>query len=75
MDENQIDWSLGTFEGSRREQLRQWSRLTFREKMCALEELGKLARFSLEEKRRQGLPYFDPYTDQLVRPSPSVSPI
>jgi hypothetical protein len=39
--------------------------------MCALEELGELARFSFEEKRRQGQPYFDPYTGQLIHPNGS----
>ena len=69
MNESEIDWSLGTFEGARREQLREWTQLTFRQRMLAMEELGDLARFSLSEKRRRNLPYFDPYTGQLVRPS------
>ncbi|HEY8899589.1 MAG TPA: hypothetical protein VIM61_04200 [Chthoniobacterales bacterium] len=71
MDEDRIDWNLGTFAGSRREQLREWCGLTFRQRMCALEELGELARFSFEEKRRQGQPYFDPYTGQLIHPNGS----
>jgi hypothetical protein len=65
--EIEIDWSSGTFEGARREQLRQWTRLTLRERLEAMEELGELARFSIEEKRRRNRPYFDPYTDELVR--------
>ena len=65
--ESEIDWSSGTFEGARLEQLRQWCQLTLRERLEAMEELGELARFSIEEKRRRGLPYFDPYTDELVR--------
>jgi hypothetical protein len=68
MDESRIDWSSGTWAGSRREQLRQWKALPFKQKMQAMEELGDLARTSMLEKQRRGRPYFDPYTGQLVRP-------
>ena len=38
-----IDWSLTTWEGSRREQLRRWSKLTFDEILEAQEEMAGLA--------------------------------
>jgi len=38
-----IDWSLTTWEGSRREQLRRWSTLTFDEILRAQEEMAELA--------------------------------
>lgn len=38
-----IDWSLTTWEGSRREQLRRWSELTFDEILEAQEEMAELA--------------------------------
>ena len=69
MDETAIDWSAGTWAGARREQLRQWSGLSLREKLLAMDELGQLAQFSMEEKARRNLPYFDPFTGELVRPS------
>ena len=38
-----IDWSLTTWEGSRREQLRRWSELTLEEIIRAQEEMRELA--------------------------------
>lgn len=38
-----IDWSLTTWEGSRREQLRRWSELTFDEILRAQEEMAEIA--------------------------------
>lgn len=61
-----IDWSLTTWEGSRREQLRRWSELTFDEILEAQEEMGDHARAAIERRREQGLPYIDPFTRQLV---------
>jgi len=65
-----FDWSVTTWEGSRREQLRRWSKLSFREKMEGLEETCDVGFRLLDSRIRKGLPYFDPYTGQLVRPSP-----
>lgn len=48
-----IDWSLTTWEGSRRAQLRHWLSLTLRERLKAVEEMDDLARH-FEEMRRQG---------------------
>jgi hypothetical protein len=39
-----IDWSLTTFEGARREQLRRWSRLPLEDVLRAIEEMADLAR-------------------------------
>lgn len=73
--ENQVpapDWSSGTFAGSEREQLRIWSRLTVRQKLQALDEMCALARRSLAERKRRGLPYIDPDTGLAVRFAPLV---
>ena len=64
-----FDWSVTTWEGSRREQLRRWAKLSFREKMEALEKMGDLALKILAHHKKRGLPYFDPYTGQLVHPA------
>jgi len=36
---HEIDWSLTTWEGSRREQYRRWSKLSLREILLAQEEM------------------------------------
>ncbi len=38
-----IDWSLTTWEGSRREQLRRWAELTLEEIILAQEEMRELS--------------------------------
>lgn len=38
-----IDWSLTTWEGSRRAQLRRWRTLTLRERLQALDDMTELA--------------------------------
>ena len=40
---DEIDWSLTTWEGSRRAQLRQWRQLTLRERLIAVEAMGEMA--------------------------------
>jgi hypothetical protein len=67
-----IDWSLTTWEGSRRAQLRDWMKLSLTEKWLAVEEMADLAREAIERRRSQGLPYIDPYTRELV-PGSSVA--
>jgi hypothetical protein len=62
-----IDWSLCTYAGAEREQLRRWSKLPLRAKLAAVEEMGDLAERFLTERRARGLPYFDPQTGELVR--------
>ncbi len=42
-DMGQIDWSLTTYEGARREQLRRWSQLSLSQVIEALEEMEQLA--------------------------------
>ena len=42
--EAEIDWSLTTWEGSRREQLRRWRLLTLRERLQAVEDMSEFAR-------------------------------
>jgi hypothetical protein len=45
-DESQasdIDWSLTTWDGARREQLRRWSQMPLAEMILALEEMHVLA--------------------------------
>lgn len=42
-DDSAIDWSLTTFEGARREQLRRWSQLSLEQILLAQEEMRELA--------------------------------
>ena len=39
----EIDWSLTTYEGSRREQLRRWAKLPLEDALEALEAMHELA--------------------------------
>lgn len=38
-----VDWSLATWEGAQREQLRRWARLTLEEILLAQEEMRDLS--------------------------------
>ncbi|MCC6474897.1 MAG: hypothetical protein IT514_14270 [Burkholderiales bacterium] len=38
-----VDWSLATWEGSRREQLRRWAALPLEDAIRAVEEMQELA--------------------------------
>jgi hypothetical protein len=38
-----IDWSLTSWEGSRRAQLRRWCALSLRQKLLALEQMTEIA--------------------------------
>jgi hypothetical protein len=42
-DKEAIDWSLTTWEGAEREQLRRWARLSLEEIVRAQEEMQSLA--------------------------------
>ena len=42
-DEDAIDWSLATWEGAEREQLRRWAGLSLEEIVLAQEEMQQLA--------------------------------
>ena len=47
-----FDWSLTTWEGSRREQLRRWAQLTLEEIVQAQEEMAEMTE-GLANMRRQ----------------------
>ena len=56
-DRRSIDWSLTTWDGSRREQLRRAARLNLRERLEAVEEMARLAeRLQEMQERRHGAP-------------------
>ncbi len=59
MTNDEIDWSLTTWEGSRREQLRRWSRLTLKEILLAQEEMQDLADRFHEQERNPPVRYSD----------------
>ncbi len=44
LDSPPIDWSLGTYEGARREQIRRWSQLSLSQVIQALEDMEQLAK-------------------------------
>jgi hypothetical protein len=45
-DQPPIDWSIATFEGARREQLRRWAELPLENILRALEEMEELSKLS-----------------------------
>ena len=49
----EIDWALTTWEGSRREQLRRWRRLSLRERLRAIEEMADISRRFEEMRNRR----------------------
>ena len=53
MDE-QVDWSLTTWEGNRRQQHREFYALSFREKLEIVEQLGEMALLFTERRRARG---------------------
>lgn len=65
-NDDQIDWSLTTWQGSRRAQLRAWMKLSLTEKWQAVEEMADWGRATIEWRRASGLPYIDPYTGELI---------
>jgi nucleotide-binding universal stress UspA family protein len=48
-----VDWSLTTFEGARREQLRRWAKLPLEDVIRSLEEMDELAQL-LQHSRETG---------------------
>jgi hypothetical protein len=62
-----VEWELCTFEGAEMEQLRVWSSLPLREKLLALEEMCDHARATIAWRKAKRLPYFDPFTGELVK--------
>jgi len=47
-----VDWSLTTWEGSRREQLRRWAELSLEQIILAQEEMRELAEKLAESKAK-----------------------
>jgi hypothetical protein len=43
-DHSGIDWSLTTWEGSRREQMRRWAQSSLEEVIIAIEEMDEVVR-------------------------------
>jgi hypothetical protein len=50
-----VDWSLTTWDGSRREQMRRWSERSLEEILRSLEEMQETSR-RLQEKVRGSVP-------------------
>ena len=46
-------WDSCTWSGARREQFRRWGKLTLREKLQAVEDMGKVAARFAELRRRR----------------------
>jgi len=63
---DKVDWSKTTFEGAERENLRDWRKLSFDEKLQANEEMNAFANQIFAHRKAQGLPYIDPDTGKLV---------
>jgi len=64
--EAQIDWSLCTWKGSRRQQHQEFYALPFRRKMELVEEMDDQVQSMTARREREGLPYFDPDTGELI---------
>lgn len=56
---NEIDWSLTSWEGSRREQLRRACRLTLRERLIALDDMQDFADHFQKQRGKRNLPVVD----------------
>jgi CRISPR-associated protein Csx17 len=50
--EPEIDWTLTTWEGSRREQLRRWRTLSLRDRFRAIEDMAEVSQ-RFQEMRKQ----------------------
>ncbi|HEY5742765.1 MAG TPA: hypothetical protein VIS99_09500 [Terrimicrobiaceae bacterium] len=66
--EPEIDWSLTTWKGSRRQQHQAHLALPFRRKIELIEEMCDQGRAIFEERQLKGLPYLDPYSHKVVAP-------
>lgn len=62
-----FDWSLTTWEGSRREQLRRWAQLTLEEIVQAQEEMADLNERFAEMRRKTGSAHSAPSAPASVR--------
>ena len=59
-----IDWSLTTWEGSRREQLRRWAELPLERIILAIEEMDELAEHFRQRREEEKLPSPQPQNDE-----------
>ena len=66
-DNARVDWSLTTWKGSRRRQHQEFWVIPFSRKLEIIEEMNRHALATIEERRRRGLPYIDPFTGKRVR--------
>jgi hypothetical protein len=64
--DKKIDWGETTWKGSRRRQHQEFYALPFSRKLEMIEGMNAFADSILESRRKQGLPYIDPYTHELV---------
>jgi hypothetical protein len=62
-----FDWSLTTWEGSRREQLRRWAQLTLEEIVQAQEEMADLSERFADMRRQAGSAHSAPGATASVR--------
>ncbi len=61
------DWSVATWEGSRRRQHRDFLALPFRDKLVVIEDLADFARFFAERRAERGC------APTLIRQAPRLS--
>ncbi len=59
MIKNEIDWPLTSWEGSRREQYRRWSKLSLREILLSQEEMQELSDRFQKQRKKRNLPLID----------------
>lgn len=64
--EDEVDWSLCTWKGSRRQQHQEFHAIPFSRKLEIIEEMNRASLATMDSLRRRGLPYIDPYTGDRV---------
>ena len=67
--DDRLDWSLTTWKGNRLRQHREFLALPFRRKLELMEEMCESARRIMEIRKREGLPYRDPQTGEVIHPT------
>jgi len=63
---NSDPWAAATWKGAELDQMRRWQALSLKEKLQAIENMGRLANHFSRLRHQQGLSYFDPATKKLV---------
>jgi len=63
------NWQSATWEGSEREQLRRWRKLTLTEKLQTLEQMQSLGMKLLQRAKARGQPIIDPVSGSMVQPA------